>query len=678
VRVSPTGPQHRLPIRLWPDHRGARAIAWTAVATGSVVALLLMLDGSWIRAPLERRLSTASGRAVSIESAELRWTAGPRLQLHNVSVGNRSPGEARLLIAREIGARVSVWALLRGQVELIELQLTGAELDLRRDANGRLNWERPAAAAQPSDQADDRARPLPRLPIPVGSLMLDDFTVTYRDAMRRMDLRLRADSLPSVEANAQWHTRLEFEGRYADSPFKGRAFAAPVLTLQDTAQPFPFKGQLKAGSTDVQAEGTVADLLGDMTIDARLRIAGPSLASLYPTLPLALPSTPPYRIEGRLRQQERRYRLEDIAGRIGLSDIRGTGDFDMTRARPLLTAELRSERLALADLGVLIGVDPREQGSASRVLPDKRFDVPRMRAIDADVSLAARQVAVNPAVPLEDFSVRARLLDGVLRLDPMKFGFSGGAIVSAVELDARRRPISAATSVDFRKIDFARLFPTLDRARLSDGELGAQLRLRGQGQSVAEFLASSNGTLALAMSGGRISHTVIAAASLDGGKLLPLLVRGDEPIAVRCAAIAMAVTEGVARSQVLVFDTETTRIDGSGALDLQAEQFELELRPKPKRASVLSLRAPLYVQGSFRDARVAVGPGALLRGGAALALAVVNPLAALLPLIETGPGEDSNCPQVLASVAPALDQADESTSRPPSGMRGQAGRGKKR
>jgi len=672
VRVNPSQPQGRHPIRHWLDRHGVRVLAWTAAVTGLVVGLLLMVDGNWLRAPLEKRLSNASGRPVSIESVELRWTPGPRLQLHNVVVGSEASGEKELLTARRIGARVSLWAALRGRLELIELQVSGAALDLRRDSDGTGNWQRPAAASRPSDPD----APFPRLSIPIRSLMLEDFTVTYRDAVRRMGLRLRADSQARSDASDPWHTRIEFEGKYADSPFKGHALTGPVLTLQDTAQAFPFKGQLKAGSTDVQGEGTVADLLGDMTIDAKLRIAGPSLDSLYPTLPLALPSTPPYRIEGRLRQQEGRYRLEEISGRVGRSDIRGTGDFDTTHARPLLTAELRSDRLALADLGVLIGVDPRRPGSESRVLPDKRFDVPRMQAIDANVSLVAQRVAVNPALPLEDFSVEAQLRDGVLRLDPLKFGLSGGAIVSAVTLDARQRPIRAETSVDFRKIDFARLFPTLDRARLSDGQLGAQLRLRGRGQSIAEFAASSDGTLAVAMSGGRISHTVIAAASLDGGKLLPLLVRGDEPVAVRCAAIAMAVTDGVARSQVLVFDTETTRVDGSGAIDLEAEQFELELKPRPKQPSILSLRAPLYVTGSFGDATVAVGPGALLRGGAAIALAAINPLAALLALIETGPGEDSNCPQVLASVAPALDQADEPTTRPPSGARGPAKRGK--
>jgi uncharacterized protein involved in outer membrane biogenesis len=112
-----------------------------------------------------------------------------------------------------------------------------------------------------------------------------------------------------------------------------------------------------------------------------------------------------------------------------------------------------------------------------------------------------------------------------------------------------------------------------------------------------------------------------------------------------------------------VFDTEDVRIDGTGAVDLAAEQFELELRPQPKKPSVLSLRAPIHVNGSFRAARVAVSAGALLRGGAAVALAAVNPLAALLPLIETGQGEDSNCAEVLAAVAPALEQAEGAPAR---------------
>jgi AsmA protein len=158
---------------------------------------------------------------------------------------------------------------------------------------------------------------------------------------------------------------------------------------------------------------------------------------------------------------------------------------------------------------------------------------------------------------------------------------------------------------------------------------------------------------------------VVAAASLDGGKLLPLLLRGDEPVAVRCAVISMAVAQGLARTQLFVVDAETARIDGQGAIDLSGERFALELDSKPKEPSILSVRAPLNVEGTFRDPRVAVSSGTLLRGGAALALAAVNPLAALIPLIETGPGEDADCARLLAPVDSAAKQARQASDRPP-------------
>lgn len=58
--------------------------------------------------------------------------------------------------------------------------------------------------------------------------------------------------------------------------------------------------------------------------------------------------------------------------------------------------------------------------------------------------------------------------------------------------------------------------------------------------------------------------------------------------------------------------------------------------------------------GTFSDPSVAVEKGPLaLRAGAAILLGMVNPFAALIPLIETGPGTDSNCAELLASVEKA-------------------------
>ena len=481
-----------------------------------------------------------------------------------------------------------------------------------------------------------------------------------------IEARARIDSLVPGAEPEPWKTRVEVVGRYRTSRFAGQALTGALITLRDTDTPFPVRGRAEVGRTVVEADGQVADVLGSMRIDTRLRISGPSLGSLYPTLSIALPSTPPYRLQGHLQLKDRVYRFDEIVGRVGRSDIGGRAEFDTRASRSRLTATLVSERLAVADLGAAIGVPRDEDGPiGERVLPDAHFDIPRMKAMDADVTLNAHQLLVRPELPLENLSMKVELTEGVMRLRPLQFGFAGGDIISTIVLDSRQRPLSADAAIDFRKVDFSRLFPTLDTNRLSAGELGAQIRLTGRGQSVAELLSNADGTIAAAMDGGQISHTVVAAASLDGGKLLPLLVRGDEPVAIRCAALAMNVQQGIARTQLFVLDTSTVRVNGNGALDLKAERFALEIDAQPKQASILSLRGPVYVEGTFRHPRVAVSAASLLRGSAAIALGAVNPLAALLPLIETGGAQDTDCVRALAPVDSAVKQAQKSSQQPP-------------
>lgn len=636
------------------------ALVVTAAAT-----LLLVFDWNWLRGPLEQRLARSTGRDVAIGAVDGQWARGPRLVLRDVAVGQADAPGAPLLRAEILYFDVTPAPLLRGELRLTEVGLTRARLHLHRDKVGRANW----AAASKQDgsaQRDEEREPLWKR-IHIGTLVLDDVVLTLRDEKYQVEARARVDTLPPREQTARWRTRVTVTGRYEDSPFTGEALTGPFITLRDTGTPFPIRARADVARTRVELDGEIADLLEDSSIDARLVISGPTLSSLYPTLSIVLPSTPPYRLQGRLRLHERIYRLDDLIGRIGRSDVRGKGEFDTRGERPMLTATLVSEHLALADLGAAIGIPQSDAARAAqtRVFPDENFDISRLTAMNADVALTARRLIVRPEVPLEDLELRVGLAAGVLNLKPLRFGFAGGEIVSTIVLDARKKPMAAEAAIDLRRVQFVRLFPTLDTNRVSTGELGAQIRLSGRGQSVASLLGSAHGTVAAAMSGGRISHAVVAAASLDGGRLLPLLLRGDEPVAVRCAALSMAVEQGIAQTQLFVVDAETARIDGQGAIDLRAERFALEVDTKPKEPSILSVRAPLNVEGTFRDPRVTISSGTLLRSGAAIALATVNPLAALIPLIETGPGEDANCVRLLAPVDSAAKQARQASDRPP-------------
>lgn len=97
-------------------------------------------------------------------------------------------------------------------------------------------------------------------------------------------------------------------------------------------------------------------------------------------------------------------------------------------------------------------------------------------------------------------------------------------------------------------------------------------------------------------------------------------------------------------TRALAFDTEDTIIVGEGTVDLGEEQLDLVLKPRPKDRSILALRSPLVIDGSFRDPGFRPDMARLgLRGAIALTLASITPPAALLATLELGPGEDSNC-----------------------------------
>jgi len=93
---------------------------------------------------------------------------------------------------------------------------------------------------------------------------------------------------------------------------------------------------------------------------------------------------------------------------------------------------------------------------------------------------------------------------------------------------------------------------------------------------------------------------------------------------------------------------EVTTLVGSGSIDLGQETLDLKLFQKTKNTSPLALQSPIYIRGSFARPEYGIDKGPVAaRVICAIALAMVNPLLVLIPLIDPGPGEDSDCRQLI-------------------------------
>ncbi len=94
----------------------------------------------------------------------------------------------------------------------------------------------------------------------------------------------------------------------------------------------------------------------------RLKLAGNSLAHLYPLTGVTLPDSPPYATDGRLIAKLHEpggalFRYEAFNGKIGDSDIHGDLAYVASQPRPKLSGALVSNQLLFSDLAPLIGAD---------------------------------------------------------------------------------------------------------------------------------------------------------------------------------------------------------------------------------------------------------------------------------------------------------------------------------
>lgn len=170
------------------------------------------------------------------------------------------------------------------------------------------------------------------------------------------------------------------------------------------------------------------------------------------------------------------------------------------------------------------------------------------------------------------------------------------------------------------------------------------------------MLATADGEVAAVMGVGQVSNLLLELAGPDIAESLRFLIGRDRSVRLRCAYADFGVDEGVARTRSLAFDTTDTVILGKGSVSLLDEQLDLVLRPRPKDVSPISLRVPLEVRGTFKEPRLSPRPGPLVaRVAVAAALYAIAPPAALLALIETGPGEDAGCRQHIQGLGSRAD-----------------------
>lgn len=627
-------------------------------------------------------------RADSIEIGAPAWSPTPYMLLAR---------NARMKLGY-----LDLWRAWKGQtLHIEELEAGSLDARLERRADGKASWQ---FGTPKVDSANDREASLPTF----GRLVVGDGHVLFVDAVTPAGIDARfslsdgsADTsaavaaLPDAASSAPGRAgaasgaassgifiraggaaagasqasaesirlgpgerglRLKANGQYRQLPVSIDLRTAGVLGFLEEgadakAQPLSLRALI--GHAEVSFDGSTVDPLHFTGLKGRFNLAGPSLAAIGDALGITLPTTPPFKTHGTLAKDADVWKAVFESATIGSSRLEGAFTYDKRPKVPLLSGRLGGSRLLLADLGPSIGAPaPGSDGkspaaSGGRVIPDKKFDLPSLRAMDANivVNIATFDSGTDVLEPLHPARAHLLLADGVLTIADFEGVTAQGKLAGYLQLDGRGK--EALWTADMRLLgvnlaQWLHIKRKRDAPPYLSGKLDALVKVKGSGRSAAEILASLDGDLRMHMRDATISHLAVEAAGIDVAQALGMIVKGDESLPIQCNVADLDIVKGIARPKVIVINTRDSTIWVDGTVSLRDESLDLRVVVSPKDFSPLTLRTPVLVKGTLGNPKVSLELGKLAgKAAAAGLLALLNPLAAIIPFIDPGSKKDA-------------------------------------
>ena len=663
-----------------------RRTPWRWIAAGSLAAVVVAfgvceaLGWPFLAAPMQRALGDALDRRVTLTAdpaaapkASIHLLGGIRITAAHIEIGAPTWSQAPyMLLARD--ARMTLgyadlWRASRGEALRIR-ELRAASLDghIERQADGRASWQ----FGKNTDVPDTSATPT-KVPV-FGLLQVDSGGLRYRDALMAIELDAKYSlvegsniSSAGVQGSGS-ATGLVFNatGTYRKQPLRidlQTTGVLPVIAADAEVKALPIKLEARVGGAKLSFQGTATDALRLTALKGRFSLQGPSLAAAGEPLGVTLPTTAPFRAEGLIAKEGVVWNTVIDSMAIGASRLNGAFTYDPRPAKPMLAGRLGGSKLLLADLGPALGTPARASkavadvppapvakqsgGPSGRMLPNSEFDLPSLRAMNANVLVDIANLDLGSSIlePLKPLRTHLVLADGVLTLRDFEARTGQGRLFGMVQLDGRNA--QALWTADLRWAG-VRLESWVKQARSDDappyvtGNLAGQARVVGQGKSTAAILGSLRGAVRMQVSNGTISHLVVEAAGLDVAQAIGMLIKGDDSLPIDCTVVDLSVEQGVLKPRVFVLDTPDSTIWVDGSISLATEALDLRMVTTPRDFSPLALRTPLILRGTFANPSVSVEKGKLAtRLGASALLALINPVAAILPLMDIGDSADA-------------------------------------
>ena len=405
------------------------------------------------------------------------------------------------------------------------------------------------------------------------------------------------------------------------------------------------EGSVSRDSLRLAVNGKIKNLLAREGIDLKVKGSGKEVAEIGPLIGTKLPEFGSLDVTGNLSGSSKALALDGLSVIVGNSDFNGSAKVEF-RQRPKITLVLES---GLIDFTPLIGEGKKEEKEVSTkggydkpLFPDDPLPFKVLKKVDADIVLKAKNMKAREA-QFDLGHLTLTLTDSELAIDTLEAVYKGTKLSGYVHIYPGSPP-HVATKFLVQGFDLGGYLREMGASDKAEGSIDIAADLKSKGDSAHTLAANLDGTFGAVMGQGYLTKWLDLMATDLSKKVMPYWGKNKEAGNIICAVVEFDSKNGLATSQAFVFDTEIAILTAEGDINLETEQVNFLLSPKPKDLSLTTLNTKLRVRGSIKNPKVRPSMASLaFKGAKALSALVVGPVGLLAPFVSLGAHKKHPC-----------------------------------
>jgi AsmA protein len=579
----------------------------------AIVLLPMIYDTDDMKQAISRGISEQTGRELSIDG-ELEFAVFPYLavEVSDLALSNAEGfGDTPFAAANQMKVAVALLPLIRKELVAGEVLLSGMQVNLAVDRQGRNNWDDlvDAEDGSPATSVQDGS---PFANQKIAGLIIQDALIEFRDEQAGAHYRLG-----------------DFDMKTGALGETGPVPVEISMLLEDLVAKTSMGVDLSSNATADMGQKIISldDLVADVTVQAggiskNVKVKAPLLQADLTAETLAVnsfsASAPGIEASGAVAGTSDRLELKNFS--MQMDDSQFTGEMSIHN----FDAPKISFDLAVDSIDLDRYMAPAE-GDAGGDDEDVAIPGEDLKGLDVDGTLRAGALTMS-GFDLSNAELGVRIKNSKLRLHPFSADFYGGHYSGDVRIDASGTTPVISADEKIESVVFQQLAGDVFGQDKLSGKAQGGLKVTGTGNTLNEVLANLNGDLGLRLDEGALEgidvwYEIRNALALYKGKPGPETDLGRTVFSR--LELDATIADGILNANELAGELPFLSLSGNGTIDLEKMVVDLgllaavrnvpELSQDPLGSDLKGKQVPFRISGAADNPKIGVDVEGLLK-----------------------------------------------------------------